>query len=226
MFTLKHKFNSPQADGVDPTLVKPSDWNADHDIEASVDGVFVGRPAGAGPGPMQELAFSSILPSGVVVPYAGATAPSGWLLCSGQIVNVATYPNLFAVIGASFGGNGISTFALPDMRGRVAAGIDAGAGRLTVWGSGMGVAGGIQQTQPRVYAIVDVSVNGTLTGSAGANATAGAGSGAGPMCGDGAPVTVSGASVGAGNIRNDGNNVTDVINVAQPFQMMNYIIKT
>lgn len=55
MFTLKHAFASPQADGVDPTLVKPSDWNAEHPILSSIDGVYIGRPIGAGPGPMQEM---------------------------------------------------------------------------------------------------------------------------------------------------------------------------
>jgi microcystin-dependent protein len=56
----------------------------------------------------------------------------GWLVCNGQNVSRATYAALFAAIGVLHGaGDGTSTFTLPDMRGRVVAGVDGGAGRLT-----------------------------------------------------------------------------------------------
>ncbi len=42
--------------------------------------------------------------------------PSGLLPCDGQLVNISTYPLLFAFIGTTFGGNGQTNFALPDMR--------------------------------------------------------------------------------------------------------------
>lgn len=64
-------------------------------------------------------------PSGVVLPFAGSTAPSGWLLCFGQAVSRTTYASLFAAIGTAFGvGDGSTTFNLPDMRGRVPGGKD------------------------------------------------------------------------------------------------------
>jgi tail collar domain len=230
MFTLKHQFNSPQADGVDPTLVKPSDWNAEHAVEASIDGVVIGRAAGAGPGDMQELPFSAILPSGVVVPYAGVAAPSGWLMCLGQIVNVADWPNLFVVLSSTYGGNGVTTFGIPDLRGRVVAAPDNGAGRLTVWGSGLGVGGGEQQVQPRVYGTVDVGVtvggglNGSVTGESGGGMAFG-GSGVFVQAGDSVEVSGNLAGGGSGGIRNDGNNLTDTINLSPPFLMLNYMIK-
>jgi microcystin-dependent protein len=164
MFTLKHLFNSPQADGVDPTLVKPSDWNAQHAVESSTDGVLIGRPIGAGPGDMEELPFSSILPSGIVVPYAGVAAPTGWLMCYGQIVNVSDWPALFAVLSATFGGNGVSTFGIPDLRGRVVAGPDNGVGRLTIFGAGLAGAGGGQQATNDYGGIpVSVTMRGNIT---------------------------------------------------------------
>jgi microcystin-dependent protein len=50
--------------------------------------------------------------------YAGATAPSGWLLCDGSAVSRTTYSALFAVTGTSYGvGNGSSTFTLPNPDG-------------------------------------------------------------------------------------------------------------
>lgn len=57
------------------------------------------------------------LPSGIITPYGGATAPSGWLLCDGTAVSRETYANLFTVIGTAFGsGDGSTTFNVPDMR--------------------------------------------------------------------------------------------------------------
>ena len=75
-------------------------------------------------------------PTGMVSPFAGSTAPNGWLLCFGQAVSRSTYAGLFAVIGTTYGaGDGSTTFALPDLRGRAVAGLDnmggSAASRLT-----------------------------------------------------------------------------------------------
>ena len=80
----KHHFVSSKADGTDATLVKPTAWNADHDMTTDADGVVLGRSAGAGAGPVQELPFAAVLPYGTVLPFAGATSPSGWLVCDGS----------------------------------------------------------------------------------------------------------------------------------------------
>src|SRR6056297_3323736 len=45
----------------------------------------------------------TIIPSGGIIPYAGATSPSGWLLCGGQEVSRSTYSSLFSAIGTTFG---------------------------------------------------------------------------------------------------------------------------
>jgi len=68
---------------------------------------------------------SSGLPAGILTPFAGSTAPDGWLLCDGSDVSRTTYSNLFAMIGTSYGsGDGSTTFTLPDLRGRMAMGLD------------------------------------------------------------------------------------------------------
>jgi microcystin-dependent protein len=68
--------------------------------------------------------------AGTIVAFAGATAPSGWLLCNGAAVSRTTYTALFAAIGISHGqGDGITTFNLPDYQGRFLRGVDNGAGR-------------------------------------------------------------------------------------------------
>jgi microcystin-dependent protein len=65
----------------------------------------------------------------VMLPYGGATAPTGWLLCDGSAVSRTTYAGLYAAIGTSYGtGDGSTTFNLPDLRGRVALGAGTGAG--------------------------------------------------------------------------------------------------
>lgn len=53
-------------------------------------------------------------------------APVGWLECTGQSVTISQYQALFAIIGLSFGGDGKTTFKLPDMRGLAAVGVGTG----------------------------------------------------------------------------------------------------
>lgn len=63
---------------------------------------------------------------------ARAEAPDGWLLCDGSPVSRATYKDLFAAIGTTYGaGDGVNTFNIPDLRGRVPVGVDGAAGRLS-----------------------------------------------------------------------------------------------
>src|SRR5579872_3849736 len=89
-----------------------------------------------------QLTGLSAVPSGVVAPFAGSSAPAGWLLCYGQAVSRTTYAALFTAIGTTFGsGDGSTTFNLPDLRGRAAFGVDnmggAAANRITTGGSGI-----------------------------------------------------------------------------------------
>lgn len=73
-------------------------------------------------------------PVGMVTAYAGDTAPSGWLLCDGAAIGRATYPQLFTLLGETFGaGDGSTTFNLPDLRQRFVLGL-AAAGTGAVLG--------------------------------------------------------------------------------------------
>jgi microcystin-dependent protein len=51
--------------------------------------------------------------------FAGNFAPAGWFFCDGSLISIAEYETLFNLIGTTYGGDGQSTFALPDLRGRV-----------------------------------------------------------------------------------------------------------
>lgn len=66
-------------------------------------------------------------PVGMVSPFAGAAAPTGWLLCDGSAVSRATYAALFTAISTTYGvGDGSTTFNLPDLKGRSVIGAGAG----------------------------------------------------------------------------------------------------
>jgi len=101
-------------------------------------------------------ASSGGVPPGALMPFAGSSAPTGWLLADGTAVSRTTYAALFAAIGTSYGaGNGTTTFNIPDMRGRAAFGKDnmggVAANRLTSGGSGvdgvtLGASGGSQSS--------------------------------------------------------------------------------
>lgn len=160
-------------------------------------------------------------PAGVVLPYAGSAAPTGWLLCYGQAVNRTTYAALFAAIGTNYGtGDGSTTFNLPDMRGRVAGGKDdmggSAANRLTTAGSGvngatLGAAGGAETHTLSVAQMPAHShaVSGaTSPGGSGSNDVRSSGNATGS-----APTT---ASQGSGNAHNN----------TQPTLVLQYIIKT
>jgi len=60
--------------------------------------------------------------------FAGNFAPLGWAFCNGQIMPIAQNTALFSLIGTTYGGNGQSTFALPDLRGRTPLGAGQGPG--------------------------------------------------------------------------------------------------
>lgn len=51
--------------------------------------------------------------------FAGNFAPAGWMFCEGQLLPISEYETLFNLIGTTYGGDGQSTFSLPDMRGRI-----------------------------------------------------------------------------------------------------------
>lgn len=73
---------------------------------------------------------------GAIVPYAGSTVPSGYLLCDGSAVSRTTYARLFSIIGTTYGaGDDSTTFNLPMLSGKVAIGESSGHALGTYGGS-------------------------------------------------------------------------------------------
>jgi microcystin-dependent protein len=124
--------------------------------------------------------------SGDIKYSASANAQTGWLESYGQAVSRSTYAALFTAIGTTYGnGDGSTTFNLPDLRGRVVAGVDnmggTAANRITngvsgITGTTLGAAGGDQNYQDHTHTITDPGHFHTIPLSVGAN-TAPAGSG-------------------------------------------------
>ncbi|ADK16082.1 MULTISPECIES: phage tail protein [Clostridium] len=79
---------------------------------------------------------------GSIVLFAGTFAPQGWAFCWGQMLQISQYTALYSILGTNYGGNGSSTFALPDLRGAV----PIGCGTPTIYGritSTLGQYGGL-----------------------------------------------------------------------------------
>lgn len=92
-----------------------------HVLVAGGRGVILGRRGGG--------------PAGVIQAFGGSVAPSGWLLCHGQVVSRAKYARLFSVIGTTYGGgDGSTTFNVPDLRSRFPLGYASGAYALGATG--------------------------------------------------------------------------------------------
>jgi microcystin-dependent protein len=67
--------------------------------------------------------------------------PQGWAFCAGQLLEISQNTALFSLLGTTFGGNGETTFGLPDLRGRVPVGVDEGAAGADDF---LGATGGVE----------------------------------------------------------------------------------
>jgi microcystin-dependent protein len=74
--------------------------------------------------------------------FAGNFAPAGWAFCDGGLLSISEYETLFQLIGTTYGGDGQSTYALPDLRSRVPIhwGTVSGGGSVVI-----GESGGVEQ---------------------------------------------------------------------------------
>lgn len=109
---------------------------------------------------------------GQVSIFACNFAPSGWALCEGQLLPISQYTALFSLLGTNFGGNGVNTFGLPDLRGRAPFGMGQGVG-LSPYA--IGEVGGDEgvSIDATTYPAHSHALN-AATGTAASNAPAGA----------------------------------------------------
>lgn len=87
--------------------------------------------------------LNTLVPPGIISPYAGTSAPSGYLFCDGSAQSRTTYSALFGVIGTAYGiGNGSTTFNIPDLRGMFLRGVSGASGNDPDAGSRTATNGG------------------------------------------------------------------------------------
>jgi microcystin-dependent protein len=169
----------------------------------------------------ENLMPALLMPVGVVLPYGSSSAPSGWLNCQGQELHRGDYPDLFAVIGTTYGaGDGSTTFNLPNLAGRVVVGQGSGAGLTS---RAMGATGGVEAhalntNEMPSHTHTSNAVGGTLgLMTADGSNTAGGGLDASATEPNlyAAPAALSINSAGSGAAHNN----------MQPFAVLNYIIR-
>lgn len=145
MFDLINRGNLPQ-DVVDEFEHLISQIRGVFLKEHNEDGTHFVRPSGF-----------DFVPIGAMTPWPTDTPPTGWLLCNGQSISRATYAALFAVISTSYGiGDGLTTFNVPDLRGRFPIGKTLSGTASTLAGTG----GALDHTH---------GFSGTTTGASGAH---------------------------------------------------------
>jgi microcystin-dependent protein len=187
-----------------------------------------------------------LVPAGAIMPYAGAAAPDGWLLCYGQAVDRTTYADLFTAISTTYGvGDGSTTFNLPDLRGRVVAGQDdmggSSANRLTgltngIDGDTLGATGGEEAHTLTQAQLPNVNLTTTIAAGQGSHTHALDSGGAVMTSTVAAGAGTTGANYGVSSVANatlpemSGTTPTGgsgtALNVIQPTLILNYIIKT
>jgi microcystin-dependent protein len=164
----------------------------------------------------QPSGSSLLVPTGAVMPYAGSSAPGGWLLCDGQSLSTSTYSTLFSVIAYTYGGTG-SSFTVPDLRSRFPLGAGAGPGLTTrTIGilNGQGGQESISQVPPHTHTLDSATSIVRATGGGDLIDTSGSGGIDGGNTVSNITVNNTGTNIAAGNV-----------NVMNPFCVLNYIIK-
>lgn len=104
---------------------------------------------------------------GQIQPFGFNFAPRGWAQCNGQLIAISSNTALFSLLGTAFGGDGRTSFALPDLRGRSMVHIGSGPGLSPIsWGErgGREVIQLVEANMPRhSHALVNGTANVTVT---------------------------------------------------------------
>jgi microcystin-dependent protein len=163
---------------------------------------------------------------GQIVMFGGNFAPRSWALCDGALLSISQWQALFSILGTTYGGDGRTTFGLPDLRGRVAIHPGNGPG-LTP--RNLGQRGGSETNTLNQLQLPSHTHAATGTVNLGTASNAASGNGAFLPISTGANFysTAAGAAqMNAGavsvNVGNTGSNQS--VNNIQPFQCVNFII--
>ena len=167
--------------------------------------VVYGAPGGAG------------VPAGNVSATARVSAPAGWLLCDGSAVSRSTYEGLFTAISTTYGaGDGTTTFNVPNLKGRVPAGVDSGQTEFDTLGDTGGAKTHTHPLSDAGQAQISGEGGFIYTGRTYTSFTAARKNGVSSDARDASSRTVSAPLQGA----------TDSSSTLPPYIALNYIVKT
>ncbi len=159
-----------------------------------------------------------------IIMFGGNFAPRGWAFCDGQLLPISQYTALFSLIGTTYGGDGRTTFALPDLRGRAAVHPGSGPGLSS---RKLGEKGGSETNTLTLAQLPNIPVK---VSSANASQTAAT---------NGASIATPGTTSGRTFTPTEGFNTaapdislnagtaggsSQTVNNMQPFECVNYII--
>jgi len=151
-----------------------------------------------------------------IMMFGGNFAPRGWAFCSGQILPIAQNTALFSLLGTTYGGNGQTTFALPDLRGRVPMHPGQGPGLASY---DLGQVGGAESA---TLTVNNLPTHNHLAASSQAAATGSRPSGAVPSAGGSYAASGDGCTLNPAFIQNTGGN--QPFDQHQPYLCVNFII--
>lgn len=163
---------------------------------------------------------------GQIIMFGGNFAPRGWAFCSGQLLPIAQNSALFSILGTIYGGDGRTTFALPELRGRVAVHAGQGPGLTN---RPLGSRGGAQDTTILTQNMPSHNHTATMRAESAAGTT---GNPTGNLLGvitTGAniyapPVPATEVSMSSDSIVVGNNGGGQPVNNMQPYTAVNYII--
>lgn len=158
------------------------------------------------------------LPIGSQIPFAGEIIPENWLLCDGSEVSRTEYAELFAIIGTSYGaGDGVTTFNLPDKRGKVSVGLNSSDSDFNTLGKNGGSKNHSHPLSANGYSTMNLGGTGIYYTEIET-----------PLRVDNYKLTISGSSGASTESRKWGAALggnTDSNKSLQPYQVDNWIIK-
>ncbi|AUC82625.1 phage tail protein [Lacinutrix sp. Bg11-31] len=158
-----------------------------------------------------------------IMMFGGNFAPRGWALCDGQLLAISQYQALFSLLGTSYGGDGRTTFGLPDLRGRVPVHAGDGPGlpsaRLGQKGGEAAVTLNVNQIPAHNHSAAIQAVSPLPRGGVTVTNPASAYNAEGGVYAMGKNATMASDSVSVG--QTGGNQGHDNM---QPYQVVNYII--
>ena len=157
---------------------------------------------------------------GSIQPFAFQWAPRGWMLCSGQILAISTNTALFSLLGTTYGGNGQTTFALPNLNGRTILGQGPSTtGSTYVMGEIAGTENTtlIQTQMPQHTHGLMGTTNAATTNEPGSSVILAAANGSDPTSGDSVTVNVYGPGPASTTLA---PNAIGIAGGSQPFNIM------